>query len=201
MLPDCLFSFPYSILYQVYPENFQVCPAEAFNPILQLSIEQNSLDLSCEIKKTLGFHLRIATAPWVPSSSTSRWGCSYHQLVGIGNDDVDNHTPIFFILAAIDKDFLLWVAEMALRLFKLFPSVCVFHFRYWKRGLRLDENYLRLSTSFHGVLTVSRGMRVQKTTSVSSLTRPNCLPPKIFFSLPIGVRVFRPLVLSRLYAR
>ena len=32
-LQIALFSFPNWILYQVHPENFMVCPAEAFNPI------------------------------------------------------------------------------------------------------------------------------------------------------------------------
>ena len=43
------FSFPNSILYQVHPENFRCVPPKRSIPILQLSAEQNSLDLSLEI--------------------------------------------------------------------------------------------------------------------------------------------------------
>ena len=44
-------------------------------------------------------------------------------------------------------------------------------------------------------------MRVWKTTSVSSWTRPNCFPLKTFFSLPLNVRNFRPFLLLRAFAR
>ena len=76
--------------------------------------------------------------------STSRWSCSYHQLVDTGNDshvcicfqtcnhdtrdDVDNHTTIFFILPAIDKKFSALVAELAFRLFKLLRHSVSFTF-------------------------------------------------------------------------
>ena len=74
--------------------------------------------------------------------STSRWGCSYHQLVDGGNDshecigfqtrnhdtrdDVDNHTTIFFTLSTIDKEFSASVTGLAFRLLKLFSvSLCL----------------------------------------------------------------------------
>ena len=76
--------------------------------------------------------------------STSRWSCSYHQLVDIGNDshvcicfqtcnhdtrdDVDNHTTILFILPAIDKEFSALVAGLAFRLFKLLRQSVSFTF-------------------------------------------------------------------------
>ena len=44
-----------TVSYQMRPENFMVCPAEAFNPILLLSVEKNSLDLSFDIHNTCFF--------------------------------------------------------------------------------------------------------------------------------------------------
>ena len=106
--------------------------------------------------------------------STSCWVSSHHQHVETGNDShicicsrlvTTTHgmmsivTQCFFILPAIDKDFGASVARLAFRLHKLFrqsvPSLSVL-----KSMLALGENFLRLSTSSHVVLTVSRGTRV-----------------------------------------
>ena len=78
---------------------------------------------------------------------------------------------MFFILPTIDKEFSALVTGRAFRLFKIFPSVCVFHFRYCRGCLLPDENFLRISTSFHVILTVSRGMPVTKTASVLFLKK------------------------------
>ena len=149
--------------------------------------------------------------------STSRWGCSYHQLVDLGNDgyecicfqtcnhdtrdDVDNHTTIFFILPTIDKEFWASVARLAFGLFKLFPSVCVFHFRYWRGCLLRDENFLRISASFHVILTVSRGMRVYKTTSVPPWTRPNLSSAEIILQSSAQCKIVSPFPLLRAFAQ
>ena len=42
----CSFLFRIFVSYQVHPKIFMVCPAGAFNLICQLSMEENSLDLS-----------------------------------------------------------------------------------------------------------------------------------------------------------
>ena len=105
--------------------------------------------------------------------STSRWSCSYHQFVDISNDsyecicfqncnhdtrdDVDDHTTIFFILLEIDKGFLALVARLAFGLFKLFRQ-SVSSLSVLKRMLAQGENFMRVSTSFHIVLTILRGM-------------------------------------------
>ena len=56
-------SFPNSILYQMHPQEFQVCPAEAFNPNSSIHwrwiLRYTNLDV-------FFFHLRKATAPWIP---------------------------------------------------------------------------------------------------------------------------------------
>ena len=80
---------------------------------------------------------------------------------------VESHMTIFFVLPAIDKEFFAFVTGPAFGLFKLFrqsgSSLSVL-----KSMLALGENFLCISTSFHVVFTVSRGMRVWKTASVSS---------------------------------
>ena len=78
----------------------------------------------------------------------SKTGNDGHECIQTSNhdtrDDVDNHTTIFFILPAIDKEFLAQVTGLAFRQYKLFTSVCVFTFG-------ADE---------HACSAVSRGMRV-----------------------------------------
>ena len=68
-------------------------------------------------------------------------------------------SKIFFILPAIDGEIFVSVARLAFRLFKLFRQ-SVSSLSVLKSMLALGENFLRISTSFHVVLTVSRGMRV-----------------------------------------
>ena len=69
-------SFPNSILYQVHPDNFLVCPAEAFNPNCSTyrRIEFIGSESWDTHPWTLFFSFRIATAPWVPSSFRIRAG-------------------------------------------------------------------------------------------------------------------------------
>ena len=47
---------------------------------------------------------------------------------------------------------------------RAFSATLFLHFRYWRVCLAQGENFLRVSTPFHVVLTVSRdrGMRVKK---------------------------------------
>ena len=89
-------------------------------------------------------------------------------------DDVDNHTTIFFILPTI---------------FKLFPSVCVYHSRYWRGCLLLDANFLRKTTSF-----VWRNLQ----TSLPEQD-PIVFTLKTFFSLPPSERFVRPTHLFRAF--
>ena len=191
--------FPNSILFQMHPKNFWCVPPKRSIPILQLI----GAELWDTQTWTFFFSSQKSNCSLSTLFSTSRWGCSYHQLVDTSNDshecvcfqtcnhdtrgDVDKHTMIFFILSTKDKGFSAWVVGLAFRLFKLFPSVCVFHFRYRRVCLLLGENFLRISTSFH--------------TSVSSWTRPNCCLLKTFISLPLGVRIVRPFpFIASLYA-
>ena len=74
---------------------------------------------------------------------------------------------LFFILFTIDMEFSASVAGLAFRLFKLFRQ-SVSSLSVLKSMLAPGQNFLRISTSFHVVLTVSRAMRVQETTSVAS---------------------------------
>ena len=103
-LPFC---FPNSILYQVHPEGFQVCPA---NPNSSTFHRIVFIGSDFEIHN-LGSFSQDSNLSLTTFFSTSRWGCSYNQLVDIGNeshecicfqtcdhdtrDDVDNHTTIF----------------------------------------------------------------------------------------------------------
>ena len=68
MPPDCPFSFPNFVSYQVHPKNFMVCPAEAFSPnsLAFRRIEFIGSEFWATQPWTLSL-LRIATAPWVPS--------------------------------------------------------------------------------------------------------------------------------------
>ena len=84
---------------------------------------------------------------------------SVTRLPTTTRDDVDNHTTIFFIVPTIDKEFLASVAGLAFRLFKLFRQ-SVSSLLVLKSMHALGENFLRISTSFHVVFTVSRGMPV-----------------------------------------
>ena len=138
------FSFPNSILYQMHPKNFRCVPPKRSIPFLQLSVERIQGRWVLRYTSLDVFSHGIATDPWVPSSSTSRWGFSYHQLVEKGNDshecicfqtcnhdtryDVDNHTTICFILSTIDKEFSALVTGLAVRLFKLFRQYVSFTF-------------------------------------------------------------------------
>ena len=163
------FSLPNSILYQVHPENFRCVPPKRSFPILQLSTEWYSLDLNF-VLHNLGrfFFFSDSNCSLSTFFSTSR--SSYHQFVAASyecicfqncnhdtRDDVDNHTTIFFILLAIGNGFLALVARLAFGLFKLFRQ-SVSSLSVLKRMLAQGENFLRISTSFHVVLTVLRGM-------------------------------------------
>ena len=82
---------------------------------------------------------------------------------------------------------------MAFRLFKLFTSVCFFSFG--------TEEYACSRWEFlaclHFIPRSPHGLpwhACVKDYKLSSWTRPNCLPLKTFFSLPLGVRVSRPFL-------
>ena len=114
-----------------------MCPAII---ILQLSVEQNSLDLNFEIHYLERFFLRIATDPWVLCSrpqaevpltiSWPTWATSIcFQTCNDGTLDVaDNYMTIFFILPATDKESLTSVAGLAFRLFMFFRQSVSFTF-------------------------------------------------------------------------
>ena len=162
---------------QVHPENFRCVPPKR-------SIAKFSTFHSMEFIGSESWDAQPWTfvffqkSNWSLSTffSTSRRVSSYHQHVDIGNDshqcicfqtcdhdtrdDVDNQMSIFFILPAIDKEFWTFVAWLAFKLFKLFrQSVSL---SVLMSMLALGEILLRLSTSAHVVVTVSRGMRVLK---------------------------------------
>ena len=192
---------------------FQVCPAEAFNPN-SLAFRRIEL-IGSEFWDTQPwtfFSFRIATDPWVPSfrpragfsltismskQATMAMNASVTRLLTTTHGMTDD----LFHLAHNRQGFFALVAGLAFRLFKLFTWVCLFTFgteEYACSGWEFLASLHFIPRCPHGL---PRHACVEKTTSVSSWTRPNCLPLKTFFSLSLGVRVFRPFVLSRLYAR
>ena len=96
----------------------------------------------------------IGSASWETQPWTFFQTCNHDT-----RDDVDNHTTIFFIFPAIDKEFWALVAGLAFILFKLFRQ-SVSSLSVLKSMLAVGENFSRISTSFHVVLTVSRGVHV-----------------------------------------
>ena len=207
---------------QVVPDaswKFQVCPAEAFNPNSLAFRRIEFVGAEFWDTQPWTFFFQDSNLSLSTFFSTSRWGCSsHHQLVDISNDsrecicfqtcnhdtrdDVDNHATIFFILSTVDKEFSALVVGLAFRLFKLFPSVCVFHFRYRRGCLLLDENFLRISTSFHVLLTVSPVARVCRMLHASLLEQGSIgFRWKHSSVLPLGVRIFRPFLLLLAFAQ
>ena len=129
--PGCPFSFPNSILYQLHPENFRCDPPKRSIPILQLSAEQNSLNLSFEVHNLGRFFLQKSNCSLSTFFSRPRAEVTSHnQHVEKSNechkcicfqtcnhdtrDDADNYMTIFFILSTTDKEFSAFVARLAI---------------------------------------------------------------------------------------
>ena len=107
-------------------------------------------------------------------------------------DDASNHTTIFFILATVEKEFSALVTGLAgLYIVQAFSVSLCLSLSVLKKMLASRWEFLAYLLF---ILTLSRGMRVLKTAGVSSWTRPNCLPLKPFFSLPLGVRFLIPFL-------
>ena len=193
MPPNCPFLSPILVSYQMHPENFFCCvPPKRSIPILQLSVEQNSLDLSLE-KHNLGRlffvsqqqlcleYLLFSNPRWGYFSSACRKKATNATNAPVSQtcnhdtrDDADNYMTIFFILSTIDKEFLNSSRKTGLQTVWVFHVNPFLHFRSWRGYLF----WVRFSCVFHFFphsLTASRGMRVQKKAIVSIWTKSTCL--------------------------
>ena len=123
MPPNCPFLSPILVSYQMHPENFWCVPPKRSIPILQLSVEKNSLDLSLE-KHNLGRlfflsqqqlcleYLLFSNPRWgYFSSSMSKKRQRMPQMhlfprlvTPDTRDDADNYMTIIFILSTMDKE-------------------------------------------------------------------------------------------------
>ena len=197
---------------------FQVCPAEAFNPYS--STFRRIGFIGSEFWDTQPWiFVLIQNSNWSLSTffPTSRWVSSYRQHVEIGNDshecicfqtcnhdtrdDVDNLTTIFYILPAVDKEFSALVTGLAFRLFELFPPVCVFTFGTEEYACSWCEFLASLHFIPRCLHGLPRHAGAEKLQASLLEQDPIVFPLPTFFSVPLGVRVFRPFVLSRLHAR
>ena len=143
MSPDYLFFQKFNFVPGASWE-FQVCPAEAFNPYSSTFrwIEFFGSESSDTQPWTF---LSSQNSNWSLSTffSASRWVSSHHhvdtsndshecicfQTCNHGTrDDVESCATIFFILTTVDKGFSASIEGLAFGLFKLSTSVCVFTF-------------------------------------------------------------------------
>ena len=195
MPPNCPFLSPILVSYQMHPENFWCVPPKRSIPILQLSVEKNSLDLSLE-KHNLGRlfflsqqqlcleYLLFSNPRWGYFSSACRKKATNATNAPVSRlvthdtrDDADNYMTIFFILSTIDKEFFNSSRRTGLQTVWVFHVSPFLHFRSWRGYLF----WVRFSCVFHFFphsLTASRGMRVQKIAIVSIWTKSTCLPLK-----------------------
>ena len=126
-----------------------MCPAEEFNPnsstfrgIRFIGSESLISPFSMSKKATIAMN-----------ASVSILATTTHGMMSVITRRYFSSCP------AIDGEIFVSVARLAFRLFKLFRQ-SVSSLSVLKSMLALGENFLRISTSFHVVLTVSRGMRV-----------------------------------------
>ena len=88
MPPNCPFLSPILVSYQMHPENFWCVPPKRSIPILQLSVEKNSLDLSLE-KHNLGRLFFLSQQQLCLEYllfSTPRWGYFSSSMPKKGNE-------------------------------------------------------------------------------------------------------------------